>query len=78
MKLPKYEGSDVQDASAQFSALMKEAEAMVASSQVRAAPAAVGRQPARASPSAALRVVSARCRGAWRRNHNQPQSGSRC
>lgn len=35
MKLPKYEGNDIQEASAQFTALMKEAEALVASSQTR-------------------------------------------
>ena len=35
MKLPKYEGSDLADATAQFAALMKEADALVASSQTR-------------------------------------------
>ena len=35
MKLPKYEGNDLADATAQFAALMKEADALVASSETR-------------------------------------------
>lgn len=35
MKLPRYEGNDVAEAEAQFGALLKEAEALVASSQKR-------------------------------------------
>lgn len=37
MKVPKYEGSDIQDATAQFTALSKEAQAMVAASEARIA-----------------------------------------
>jgi F-type H+-transporting ATPase subunit d len=37
MKLPKYEGPDLQEAKAQFTALHKEAEALVATSQKRMA-----------------------------------------
>ncbi|EFN57368.1 hypothetical protein CHLNCDRAFT_56064 [Chlorella variabilis] len=37
MKLPKYEGTELQEATAQFAALQKEAEALVTSSQIRIA-----------------------------------------
>lgn len=37
MKLPKYEGDDVAEASAQFAALQKEAEALVSASHSRIA-----------------------------------------
>lgn len=36
MKLPEYEGTEVQDAAAQFESLLKEAEALVAHSEQRA------------------------------------------
>lgn len=42
MKLPKYEGNEVAEATAQFAALQKEAEALVAASQSRIAEIQVG------------------------------------
>lgn len=42
MKLPKYEGNDIAEASAQFAALMKEAEGLVAASQARIVEIQVG------------------------------------
>ena len=73
MKLPKYEGSDIAEASAQFAALQKEAEALVAQSQTRIAeiqargagqpflaglPGRLGSWPAAAAAAAVVAAVA--------------------
>lgn len=45
MQLPKYEGSDLADATAQFATLMKDADALVAASQIRVKEIQVGAHP---------------------------------